>query len=158
SINIHSHPIPSHLIMGYDAIPTEDDYSDHSKMPSDHHVLVLTQTKSKQKKRCGFFSKKSFWLCCSSVEVSAGAHDQEEKEKEKEKLDLNHNNIYKKKKMKMKKKKVFLCCSNVEFETEGEREKVLSYLEKNTKNYSLMMCCSNIDVGPKTDLGHQTSK
>ncbi|KAG6689164.1 hypothetical protein I3842_11G160700 [Carya illinoinensis] len=140
--------------MDYDAVPTEDDYPDHPKMPSDHRVAVLTQTKNKQKNRSGFFSKKSFWLCCSNLVVNAGAHEEEE---EKETLDgLNLNNINNKKKM--MKRKLLLCCSNVEFETEGEKEKVLSYLEKNTKEYSLMMCCSNIEVGPKTDLGHQTSK
>jgi hypothetical protein len=101
-----------------------------------------------KKKRGRFSSKKSFWICCSGVSLAGGAPEEKEKkttEKEKEKVDLKL------------KKKAFLCCSNVEFD-QTEEEKVLQYLENNTKKSCVMMCWSNFEVGTKSGLGHKAPK
>nr|POF18743.1 hypothetical protein CFP56_24971 [Quercus suber] len=129
--------------MGYDVVPTAPPSANTSSYESE--LLMFNE---KKKKRCRFFSKKRFWICCSNVEFVKGAHQEKERAKEKE-VGFKH-----------KKKNVLMCCSNMELETEEEKEQVLSYLENNTKKSCVMMCCSNFEmVGSKsTDLGHQTPK
>ncbi|GMY32007.1 vacuolar iron transporter like 4 [Fagus crenata] len=124
--------------MGYDAVPTE---APTTNMPSYESLEFINK---KKKKSCKFFSKKSFWICCSNVELGKGGQQEKDKEK-KDKVGLN---------LKHKKKNLFMCCSNVEFETEDEKEQVLSYLENNTKKSCVMMCFSNVGVGPKSGIGH----
>jgi hypothetical protein len=124
--------------MGYDAVPTE---APTTNMPSSESLVFINK---KKKKSCKFFSKKSFWICCSNVELGKGGQQEKDKEK-KDKVGLN---------LKHKKKNLFMCCSNVEFETQDEKEQVLSYLENNTKKSCVMMCFSNVEVGPKSGIGH----
>ncbi|KAK4605079.1 hypothetical protein RGQ29_013243 [Quercus rubra] len=124
--------------MGYDVVPTEAPGANMSSYESEPFMF-----NEKKKKRCGFFSKKSFWICCSKVEFVKGAHQEKERAKEK-KVGFKH-----------KKKNVLMCCSKMEPETEEEKEQVLSYLENNTKKSCVMMCCSKFVMG---DLGHQTPK
>ena len=119
------------------------DYQADSKKPkpSSDAILVLKegQQQQKKKKKGRFSSKKSFWICCSNVEVAAGALGEEKKKNEKEKV---HFKL---------KRYAFLCCSDVEFETEEEKEKVLQYLENNnTKKSCINICCTNLEVGTKS--------
>lgn len=129
--------------MGYEVVPTAPPSANMSSYESE--LLMFNE---KKKKRCRFFSKKSFWMCCSKVEFVKGAHEEKERAKGK------------KVGFKPKKKNVMMCCSNMELETEEEKEQVLSYLENDTKKSRVMMCCSKfVMVGSKsTDLGHQTPK
>uniref|UniRef100_A0A7N2L309 Vacuolar iron transporter n=1 Tax=Quercus lobata TaxID=97700 RepID=A0A7N2L309_QUELO len=93
--------------MGYDVVPTE---APNANMSSDESELLMFN--EKKKKRCRFFSKKSFWICCPNVEFVKGAHQEKERAKEK-KVGFKH-----------KKKNVLMCCSNMELETEEEKEQV----------------------------------
>jgi hypothetical protein len=121
------------------------DYQADSKTPkpSSDAILVLEEDhqQKKEKKKGRFSPKKSFWICCSNVEVAAGALGEEKKKNEKEKEKVHFK----------LKRYAFLCCSNVEFETEEEKERVLQYLENNnTKKSRINICCTNLVVGTKS--------
>ena len=63
--------------MGYDVVPTEAPSANMSSYESEPFMF-----NEKKKKRCRFFSKKSFWICCSKVEFVKGAHQEKESERE----------------------------------------------------------------------------
>ncbi|KAB1216507.1 hypothetical protein CJ030_MR4G023080 [Morella rubra] len=96
--------------MGFEAVPTEEPAAPLN-MPS-YDVLVYTKKKKEKKKKGKFFSKKSFWICCSSVDVrSSGEGEKEEEVKKEKEKDQKAGSKLK------RKTNMFLCCSNVEFET-----------------------------------------
>ena len=57
----------------------------------------------------------------------------------------------KKKKRNKFKRSLCFCCSNVDFENEKDKHKVLEFLENNNngKTNCVAIFCSNIEVGPK---------
>lgn len=49
----------------------------------------------------------------------------------------------------------YFCCSNVEFDTEEDGAKALSFLENEKSKSCMMICCSNLEVGSKKVDGQQ---
>ncbi|XWS27311.1 hypothetical protein CRYUN_Cryun26dG0104000 [Craigia yunnanensis] len=69
---------------------------------------------------------------------------------------LNVSSSKGKKVNKMKKKKkrcLFMCFSNMHFDNEEEKEKGLAFLKSENRKLSMVMCCSNFQVGPKLEFG-----
>ena len=86
-----------------------------------------------RKKKGKFFSKRSFCICFSNIEIGS-------KLQNKDKQNYTKN-------AKFKARDGFFF-SNVEIETEGDKEDVLLALEKMKRSKScFMICFSNIEVG-----------
>lgn len=70
---------------------------------------------------------------------------------------VDSSSFEKKKKNKKKKKRCgfYFCCSNVEFDTEEDGAKALSFLENEKSKSCMMICCSNLEVGSKKVDGQQ---
>ncbi len=99
------------------------------------HDEVPTEVPSPDKNIISNFFPKKFLICFSNLEFGIGSQQEKEKDKEeeekKEKVGLN---------LKHKKNNFLMCCTNVEFENEEEKEQVLSYLENNTKINRVIVC------------------
>ncbi|XVE63407.1 hypothetical protein DITRI_Ditri07aG0017900 [Diplodiscus trichospermus] len=65
-------------------------------------------------------------------------------------VDVSSSKLKKEKKMK-KKRCLFMCCSNMQFENEEEKEKALAILKSENGKLAMVMCCSNFQVGAELD-------